>query len=259
MRKTIGILFLTAISFVSFAQTKIHSHNDYNRQRPFFEAYELKADQIEVDIFLVGDSLVVAHSKKQIKIENTLNKLYLMPIASLFKQHKNRCSVDDNYTFSLMIDVKENWDLVYPVLKREIEMYGNVFNRNKSKAAIQIVISGARPADSTFHTYPNWLFFDGLPSLTYAKKDLKRITMISDNFSKYSKWKGVGLIPEVDKRKLLSAVQNANQLNRPFRFWGAPDTKDCWLQLNELGKVIINTDKIKESKLVLTAKNEFQR
>ena len=112
MRKTIGILFLTAISFVSFAQTKIHSHNDYNRQRPFFEAYELKADQIEVDIFLVGDSLVVAHSKKQIKIENTLNKLYLMPISSLFKQHKNRCSVDDNYTFSLMIDVKENWEKI---------------------------------------------------------------------------------------------------------------------------------------------------
>ena len=76
MRKGIIFLLFILIDFSGFAQTKIHSHNDYERKRPFFEAYELRADQIEVDIFLIGDSLIVAHSKKQIHTSKTLHKLY---------------------------------------------------------------------------------------------------------------------------------------------------------------------------------------
>lgn len=256
MRKTIILALLVFCSNLSFGQIKIHSHNDYVQKRPFFEAYEFKADEIEADIFLVGDSLIVAHSKKQIDPSNTLNKLYLAPIAKLFKQFKNRVSADRTYTFSLMIDVKENWNLVYPVLKKEIEKYGNVFNRSKSKYAIQIVISGDRPTTETFHTYPKWLFFDGLPDLNYAKVDFNRVTMISDNFASYSKWKGTGKIPETDRLKLLAAVKSANEQHRNFRFWGAPDNEDSWRELVLIGAKILNTDKVKDSKHFLT---DFKR
>ena len=249
MKKFISFALFTLLVLKSLAQTKVHSHNDYEQKRPFFEAYEAKADQIEADIFLVGDSLIVAHGKKQIDPKNTLNKLYLNPIAAFFKQYKNKVSEDKKYTFSLMIDVKENWNAVYPVLKREIEKYGDVFNRSKNKYAIQIVISGNRPADTTFHTYPKWLFFDGLPNISYAKEDLERVTMISDNFANYSKWKGVGEIPESEREKMLIAVKQANKMHRSFRFWGAPDNKITWQLLKSLGVVIINTDKIKEVKL----------
>lgn len=241
------------LTITGLSQTKLHSHNDYEHQRPLIAAYEARADFIEADIFLVGDSLIVAHSKKQINLNNTLNKLYLNPITSLFKQYNKKVSADKKYTFSLMIDVKEDWEMVYPVLKREIEKYGNVFNRRKNKYAIQIVISGQRPIASAFHTYPEWLFFDGLPNIIYAREDFKRVALISDKFSNYTNYNGVGNISKVDKLKLISAVEKANQMKRDFRFWGAPDTKDSWLQLSELGKVIINTDKIKEYKLTLTA------
>ena len=233
----------------AFAQVKIHSHNDYLQKQPFFLAYANKVDEMEADIFLVGDSILVAHSKKEVKSSNTLYNLYLKPIAEAFKEHKNKVSDDKKYTFSLMIDVKENWDAVYPNLKREIEKYGEIFNRNGQKTAIQIVISGSRPEQSAFNTYPKWLFFDGLPNISYAKKDLERVTMISDNFSTYSKWKGSGEIPEEDKVKLKNLIAQAHKLNKPIRFWGAPDTEACWKQLVELGADIINTDKIAESKL----------
>ncbi|RZL46143.1 MAG: glycerophosphodiester phosphodiesterase [Pedobacter sp.] len=248
MKKIIYTVLFTLITLSSFAQQKVHSHNDYAQKRPFFEAYENKVDQIEADIFLVGDSLIVAHSKKGIDPTHTLNKLYLNPIASLFKQYKNRVSVDKKYTFSLMIDVKENWNTVYPVLKREIEKYGDVFNRGKDKYAIQIVISGNRPADSTFHTYPEWLFFDGLPNISYAKRDLARVSMISDNFATYSKWRGNGYLPKDDQQKLEDIIKQARRLKKPVRFWGAPDTEDSWSMQLSIGVDIINTDNVQRVK-----------
>lgn len=248
MKKVVGFVLLILIATYSFAQVKIHSHNDYAQKNPFHTAYANKVDQIEADVFLVGDSLVVSHSRKEIKLSNTLNNLYLNPIAEAFKKYKNGVSSDKKYTFSLMIDPKEKWEIIYPSLKKEIEKYGNIFDRSKRKNAIQIVISGSRPEHSTFSTYPKWVFFDGVPNVNYAKEDLKRITMISDNFANYSKWKGVGEMPVSDRNKLQEVITQAHKLNKPMRFWGAPDTEACWKLLAELGADIINTDKIIESK-----------
>ncbi len=255
MKRRFGVALGLMISISSFAQVKIHSHNDYVQQKPFFMAYVHKVDEMEADVFLVGDSLVVAHSKKEIIPSNTLYKLYLHPIVDAFKKYRNGVSEDKKYTFSLMIDVKENWNSVYPSLRKEIEKYGNVFNRNAKKTSIQIVISGSRPDHSTFNTYPKWLFFDGLPNISYAKQDLKRISMISDNFANYSKWKGVGEILEADADKLRKVIASAHKLHKPIRFWGAPDTETCWKLLASLGADIINTDKIEESKTYF--KNEL--
>ena len=251
MKISISFALFTFFTINSFAQTKVHSHNDYVQEKPLLTAYESQADQIEADVFLVGDSLVVAHSKKEIDPKNTLNKLYLDPINSLFKKNNGKVSADKKYTFSLMIDVKENWNAVYPVLKREIEKYGDVFNRSKNKYAIQIVISGNRPADSTFHTYPTWLFFDGLPNISYAKKDLDRVTMISDNFATYSKWKGSGFINGADAQKLITIIKQAKQLKKPVRFWGAPDTEDSYINQMQLGVGIINTDRVQRVKYAI--------
>lgn len=248
MKIFISFALFTVFAISSFAQIKIHSHNDYAQKRALLTAYEAQANQIEADVFLVGDSLIVAHSKKEIDLKNTLNRLYLDPINLLFKKNNGKVSATKKYTFSLMIDVKNDWNAVYPVLKREIEKYGDVFNRSKNKYAIQIVISGNRPAHSTFHTYPNWLFFDGLPNIRYAKNDLARITMISDNFATYSKWKGSGYILGDDKQKLEIIVKQAKKLKKPVRFWGAPDTEDSWLTQIELGSSIINTDKVERVK-----------
>ena len=53
----------------------IHSHNDYAQKRPFWGAYEAGADSIEADVFLVDGDLLVAHSRRELKKENTLRRL----------------------------------------------------------------------------------------------------------------------------------------------------------------------------------------
>lgn len=248
MKKLAAFLLSIALYNPLYAQVKIHAHNDYMQKSPFILAFKEQADQIEADIFITGDSLIVAHSRKEIQAKNTLTRLYLLPIVEARAHHQHQGSPDNWYAFSLMIDIKEKWETAYPVLKRTIEQYGPVFNRKKRKDAVQIVISGNRPDPSTFHQYPEWLFFDGLPNVNYSSRALKKISMISDNFSGYSKWKGEGELPEADRQQLQQVIKQVHALNKPMRFWGAPDTPACWKVLADLGADIINTDKVKESK-----------
>lgn len=65
-------------------EIRIHSHNDYAQKRPFWGAYEAGADSIEADVFLVDGELLVAHSRKDLKKENTLRRLYLEPLRAEF-------------------------------------------------------------------------------------------------------------------------------------------------------------------------------
>ncbi|WP_316795647.1 phosphatidylinositol-specific phospholipase C/glycerophosphodiester phosphodiesterase family protein [Pedobacter agri] len=238
MTKHFTVFFTFLIfGFALKAQIKIHSHNDYTHQRPFYEAIENHAFSIEADVFLVGDSLMVAHSKREIKSGNTLENLYLKPIAALSKTNKF-------YSFQLMIDFKDSWTSTYPILQKSLKPYQKYFLQGKKK--VTVVISGNRPSDSTYHKYKD-ISFDGLPNVNYSAKALKKVTMISDNFAKYSRWKGVGEISEADKLKLKQVIDQAHEIGKPFRFWGAPDNEACWKLLHDLGADIINTDKVAEA------------
>ena len=238
MTKLIFLFFsLLFTSILVQGQVKIHSHNDYTHQKPFYDAVKNKAFSIEADIFVVGDSLFVAHSKAEIKNGNTLKKMYLAPIEVLSK-------TDEFYSFQLMIDVKDRWELTYPVLLKALKPYQQLFLKGHKK--VIIAISGSRPAASTFHNYPVFFNFDGLPNVVYTPVNLKRVTMISDDFETYSKWNGVGEISATDKATLSLLINNAHRIGKPFRFWGAPDTEACWKLLHGLGADIINTDKVSE-------------
>lgn len=259
IQKITAFLFLIFVGLNTVAQVKIHSHNDYLQQKKFTLAYENRVYEIEADVFEVDGELIVAHSKNEIHRANTLQKVYLDPIDSLFKLHKGKVSADKNYTFTLMIDFKTPWDKTYEVLRKQIDKYGNIFNRKKNKAAVQIVISGNRPAETNYHTYPDWIYFDGLPNVNYHNDDLKKVTMISDNFRTHSKWNGTGEMTKADQLNLKKIIDDAHKLNKPVRFWGAPDTPDAWRLLRALGAEIINTDKIVQCKTFLNSSNELQK
>lgn len=256
MKNWLILLALLLITTKGFSQVKIHSHNDYEQSRPFHLAYSQKVYEIEADVFEVNGELLVSHTKKDINPEKTLSRLYLDPIDSLFKLYKGKVSADGGYTFSLMIDFKTDWQPTFAALEQLLKKYPDIFDRSRNKHAIQLVISGNRPADSTFHNYPRWVFFDGLPNISYAKADLKRVTMISDNLARYTKWKGSGKIPAADAEKIQQVIDKAHKQNKPVRFWGAPDTENSWRELISLGADIINTDQLIKSKHFLT---DFKR
>jgi alkaline phosphatase len=228
---------------------QIHSHNDYQHAVPFRDAYFHHAAEIEADVYLprtpdMKDSLMIGHDTTDITPSKTLISMYIDPIISLFKKYSNHVSPDPNYTFRLMIDVKDQWNDVYPLLLKEIDKYPSAFNRKVNPMAVQVFVSGNRPPDSTFHTYPDIINFDGLPAHNYAPADLAKVVLISDNFETYSKSKGEGELPAKDLIVIKKVIDAAHAMGKPFRFWGTPDIANVWEQLRLAGADVINTDKI---------------
>ncbi|MCP5060861.1 MAG: hypothetical protein GY936_00140, partial [Ignavibacteriae bacterium] len=55
--------FLTSITFAQYnSLPRTHSHNDYERRKPLFEALENDFMSIEADIHLVNGELFIAHN-----------------------------------------------------------------------------------------------------------------------------------------------------------------------------------------------------
>ena len=53
----------------------IHSHNDYTRTVPFYQAYAQRVSSIEADVFLRDGVLVVGHDVEDLVHEKTIEKL----------------------------------------------------------------------------------------------------------------------------------------------------------------------------------------
>jgi glycerophosphoryl diester phosphodiesterase len=235
----------------AIAQPRIHAHNDYEKPRPFAEAYEQRADYIEADVWLQDGQLLVAHDRKDLNPARTLDSLYLRPIARLFAQHGGRVSKDRNYTFSLVIDIKDKHEAVIPVLLERLQSCLSCFNRLGNPLAVQVVLSGNRPKPDLFLDQSALLQFDGRPSEVYDDETLRRVAFVSDSFYNYSRWNGTGELSDADREKLKRTIKRAHLQNKLIRFWAIPDTPDAWKQLRKLGVDIINTDKVAEATQVL--------
>lgn len=239
----ISLVALTLSTSATFAQ-KIHAHNDYVKPHPFADAYAQRADFIEADVWLLDGKLVVSHEKPQANAP-TLDSLYLKPIVKLFQQYKDKPSSDRDYTFGLVIDVKDSPTDVLPKLLTLLQENLPYFNRAANPKAVQVIISGNRPKVDTYLDYP-LLQFDGRPSEVYDEETLRRVALISDNFRSYSQWDGVSELSDLDRDKLKRVIKRAHGDSKPIRFWAIPDTPNGWKQLKKLGVDIINTDKVAE-------------
>ena len=87
VKKTISILLFLFVIFGcgSNKNQKVrvwpaHSHNDYEHERPLFDALDCHFKSVEADVYSVGDSLFMVHSFDQIKPGRTFRQLYLEPL-----------------------------------------------------------------------------------------------------------------------------------------------------------------------------------
>ena len=239
MKKIISLLILTIALYTCVAQVKIHAHNDYLKPVPLFDALQQLSFSIEVDIYLVRGQMLVGHTLKETTKKKTLSSLYINPIISLFKKYSGSISADSSYKTSLVIDVKQNGTEVLQELIKIFQPLRTYFDRSVNPYAVQIIISGDRGPISEWKNYPAYFFFDGRPDEKYDQQALDKIAMVSDNYYKYLNARN----NNGDSIKLSAVVKQAHDWNKPFRFWGSPDTEIVWKLLNQCGADIINTDK----------------
>jgi len=212
---------------------KIHSHNDYEQRVPFWTAYACGINSIEADVFLKNDTLFVTHSEKEIMPFNTIENLYLKPLQNTFElKPKSKQQVQ------LLIDIKSDAVLTLKSLVNVLELYPDLINSKN----ISFVISGNQPKPEAYNNYPIYIKFDYQSLEPLSTDAINKVGLISLPFSKFSKWNGKGRLTKEDYKTVSEIIKKVHGFNKPFRFWGCPDSKTAWKAFAELGVDFINTD-----------------
>jgi len=237
------IILCLAINYSAFPQDCLnaHSHNDYNRERPLYQALENNFRSIEADIFLCGGQLVVAHSIEEIDKTKTLETLYLEPLSKLIAKNKLVCS-----PIYLFIDIKKDGKAVYHVLRKMLIKYADILTSYNGEIiytkAVSVIISGDRPFDEIINDTIRYAAIDG--RLNDISKPSYLFPIISDNWFNVSSCleKHYGDVnSETGLKKLSVNIKNSGKL---FRIWGAPDNGKSWQVQYNAGVSLINTDNI---------------
>ena len=228
------LLFCIAIHFGRAQQSKIHSHNDYLQNVPFWSAYANGLNSIEVDIFLKNDTLFATHSEADIKKGHTIESLYLRPIRQAMSLQLGPLK-----ELQLLVDIKSDARATLKELIVVLERYPDIIQNKK----LSIVISGNHPPVDTYLNYPDYIKFD-YQSLKGPsnKKVWDKIALISLNFRKFSAWNGKGRLTAADHKKVKATIDKAHAFAKPFRFWATPDSKTAWKAFTDMGVDFINTD-----------------
>ncbi len=231
-------LFLVLIANGLVAQDgvlpRIHSHNDYLQNVPFWKAYAAGASSIEADVFLVGDSLFVAHAEEEIDAKRSLERLYFEPLQETLALGLNRPE-----QLQLLIDVKSEPYATLDAIIKVLDRYPSICKDD----GITITISGNRPKPTEYLNYADYIFFD-YQSLDAVEDSaiLEKIALISLSFRNFSEWNGKGRLTAQDLEKVLATIEKAHALGKPFRFWATPDSKTAWKAFSDSGVDFVNTD-----------------
>ena len=240
------ILFPITATFAQpavYTTANAHSHNDYQQVQPLLSAYNLQYGSIEVDVYLNGNDVLVAHTARDIQDHRTLEDLYLKPLQGFIQANKGTIYPDASRTLILMLDFKTE---AVGTINKVIDLLLKYPDITKC-ATLKIVVSGNKPDHTTYVSYPAFLWFDGLLSNRYSKETLARVAVLSDNFINYSKWNGNNSAAPTDKEweRLKEAVAKGHGFGKPVRFWNSPDFIEGWQKMQELGVDFLNTDSIK--------------
>ncbi|KAF9697976.1 hypothetical protein EKO04_003966 [Ascochyta lentis] len=144
-----------------------HSHNDYWRKKPLYEALQCGCTSVEADVWLVNDDLLVGHSRSSLQKEKTLWSLYVDPLVRLLDDQNHNQSTgepiastvkngvfseDPTQTLVLLVDVKDvDAQSVLPVISAHLSAlrrkdYLSYWNGSELRSGpITVVLTGNAP------------------------------------------------------------------------------------------------------------------
>jgi hypothetical protein len=222
-----------------------HAHNDYMHEHPLDDALDHGFCSVEADIYLVDGQLLVAHDRKDVKPQNTLQRLYLEPLKARIAKNGGRV-YPAGPPFGLLIDIKSEAEPTYralhDVLAQYAEMLTTVAGDRVEPRAVNVVISGNRPQSYIAAQSRRYCGIDGRISDLDSDKPADLLPMISDNWSLHFAWRGAGEVPAKERERLRDIVRRAHARGRSVRFWATPENRALWQLLVDEQVDLINTD-----------------
>jgi hypothetical protein len=235
---------------------RAHAHNDYEHTRPLLDALDRGFCSVEADIYLIDGKLLVAHDRKDVKPERTLQALYLDPLRERVKANGGRVYPGGPSVF-LLIDVKTAAEETYAALDRVLVGYADILSVTRDgkfePKAVTAVVSGNRAKATITKQATRYVGIDGRPEDLDSDAPADLIPWISANWTLTFRWTGDGPMPEAEKAKLRECVGKAHKKGRLVRFWATPEKEAVWKELLAADVDLINTDKLADLRKFLLA------
>jgi hypothetical protein len=224
-----------------------HAHNDFEHGRPLFDALEHGFCSVEADVFLVEGQLLVGHSKRDLKPDRTLERLYLDPLRARAQANGGRIYPGVS-TVYLLVDVKSDAAPTYAALHARLAGYADLISTIRDghyeQKAITVVISGNRDKAGLASQKVRYAGLDGRIGDLDSDVPTHLMPWISDRWGMLFRWRGDGPMPAEERAKLAGYVRKAHAHGRQLRFWATPERPEVWTELRAAGVDLISTDQL---------------
>jgi hypothetical protein len=249
VRSFVSLFTCLAASVLAAAEPapleRAHAHNDYEHARPLLDALDHGFCSVEADVYLINGRLLVAHDRKEVRVERTLTALYLEPLRERVRRNSGRV-YPNGPTITLLVDVKSEAAPTYAALHSELANFASMLTTHRTSGitpgAVAVIVSGNR-APQVLQSQPvRYAALDG------RKEDLEQdpppslVPLVSENWKKVFSWDWEGEMSSMDRAALGEWVRRAHAQKRKVRFWNTPDRAAAWRILLEAGVDVLGTD-----------------
>jgi len=245
----------------SLGLERAHAHNDYEHERPLYDALDSGFKSVEADVWLQDGELRVAHESVLTQPGRTLESLYLKPLRREVRENRGSVYAGDDDYFTLLIDIKSEAEPTYKALHEELAEYDEIFTkfgpRGVKDGAVTAIVSGNRPKAYMQSQRVRYAAYDGRLSDLGVDTNQTFTPLISNNWTNTFTWYGVGPMPEGERQKLRSIVATAHANGQRVRFWATPEVPEAreavWRELVAAEVDYINTDSLMALEAFLVA------
>jgi hypothetical protein len=225
-----------------------HSHNDYWRPNPLFDALNLGFKSVEADVFLVDSSLLVGHEAAALRPDRTLSSLYLDPLRRLGA---------DRYASPaelwLFIDVKTAGPATYAQLRRVLARYEPLLTtpRHPRPGGVRVILTGGYPRAEVLADSSRLVFLDGQLPADLGHKLAATIPTVNADWQAHFRWNGRGPQPAAEAARLRQWNAQALCTGQKIRFWNLPATtpdqrRAVWRALLPYPSLLVGADELAE-------------
>ncbi|KAK1997058.1 hypothetical protein LX36DRAFT_88408 [Colletotrichum falcatum] len=247
-----------------------HSHNDYWRKRPIYDALEAGCIGIEADVWLYGTELFVGHNKWSLREKNTFTNLYIDPLVRILDERNANLNssfqrvprgiyeTNPVQTMVLLVDLKTGGSETWPQVVRQLEplrergWLTKVVNDKIHYGPITVVGTGNTPFELVAEnsTYRDTFFDAPLLKLDGYDFNPTNSYYTSVSFKKAIGTVWFGDLTEAQIMKLRNQVKAAHSRGLKVRYWDLPAwpisvRNHIWDVLVREGVDILNVDDLK--------------
>ncbi|KAL5117513.1 Altered inheritance of mitochondria protein 6 [Pleosporales sp. CAS-2024a] len=247
-----------------------HSHNDYWRRVPLYQALAAGCTSIEADVWLTKENeLLVGHTWRMTNANRTLRSLYLDPLANIFRQRNVTTASttskeiglfenDPDQTTVLLIDVKGDGHEILPVLQAQLQSFREkdwltYYNgTDMHYGPLTVVGSGRTPFDLVQqNSRDRYVFYDApLRSMMEPQYNYTNSYWASTNLKAAIGGTSLGHFSTKQESILKQQIQAARDKGLKSRYWDTPAwpisvRNNVWASLMRLGVGVLNVDDLR--------------